>query len=78
MDKENQQKRNRLIALIFASVLLLVVYGPLAPWFVAADRVLYDRLAGTLSPVALDKAYIVSIDDKRLLRPEVLDPAICA
>ena len=41
---QQKQKRNRLIALSFVSVLLVLIYGPLAQWFVAADRVLYDRL----------------------------------
>jgi tRNA A-37 threonylcarbamoyl transferase component Bud32 len=72
LDKEKQQKRNRLIALAFASVLLLVVYGPLAQWFVGADRVLYDQLAGSLPNKALDNTYIASIDKKRASREEVL------
>jgi CHASE2 domain-containing sensor protein len=44
----SNQKRNRLIALSFASVLLLLVYGPLAPWFVTADRFLYDTFSSGL------------------------------
>ncbi len=72
MEKEKQQKRNRLIALIFASVLLLVVYGPLAQWFVAADRVIYDQLAGSMPNEALDNTYIASIDKRRASREEVL------
>jgi serine/threonine-protein kinase len=57
-----RQKRNRLIALSFASVLLLLVYGPLAQWFVAADRLLYDNLASHLPNQPLGNALIVSID----------------
>ena len=72
MDKEKQQKRNRLIALSFVSVLLLVVYGPLAQWFVAADRVLYDQLAGGMPNKALENTYIASIDTKRSSREDVL------
>ncbi len=73
LDKENQQKRNRIIALTFASVLLLVVYGPLAQWFVAADRVLYDQLAGGMPNKALENAYIATIDTKRSTGQEVLE-----
>jgi hypothetical protein len=73
LDKDKQQKRNRIIALTFASVLLLVVYGPLAQWFVAADRVLYDQLAGSMPNQALDNAYIASIDTRRLAQDEVLE-----
>ncbi len=72
LDKAKQQKRNRLIALSFVSVLLLVVYGPLAQWFVAADRVLYDQLAGGMPNKALDNTYIASIDTKRASREDVL------
>jgi CHASE2 domain-containing sensor protein len=72
LDKDTQQKRNRIIALTFASVLLLVVYGPLAQWFVAADRVLYDQLASSMPNQALDNAYIASIDTNRLTQDEVL------
>jgi serine/threonine-protein kinase len=57
-----QQKRNRLLALSFVSVLLLLVYGPLAPWFIAADRVLYDQMATHLPNKPLDNALIISID----------------
>jgi tRNA A-37 threonylcarbamoyl transferase component Bud32/CHASE2 domain-containing sensor protein len=62
---EKKQKRNRLIALSFASVLLLLVYGPLAQWFVAADRLLFDNLASHLPSEPLGNAVIVSIDTSR-------------
>jgi len=68
-----KQKRNRLIALTFASVLLLLVYGPLAQWFIAADRVLYDQLATHLPTVALDHAVIVSIDPAKINADEISD-----
>ena len=55
-------KRNRLIALSFASVLLLLTYGPLAQWFVAADRVLFDLLATHSRTKPLDNALIISLD----------------
>ncbi len=72
METNKQQKRNRIIALSFACLLLLVVYGPLAQWFVAADRVLYDQLAGGMPNKALDNAYIASIDTKRSTHDEVM------
>ena len=72
MNKQKQQKRNRLIALTFASVLLLVVYGPLAQWFVAADRVLYDQLARSMPTTILDNTYIASIDKRHISREDVL------
>ncbi len=73
MDTETTQKRNRIIALVFASVLLLLVYGPLSQWFIAADRVLYDQLAGSMPGEALDNSYIVTIDADRKPRERVLE-----
>ncbi len=72
MDTDTKQKRNRLIALAFACVLLLLVYGPLAQWFVAADRVLYDQIAGTLPGSTLEQSYIVSIEPQRKSRDEIV------
>jgi serine/threonine-protein kinase len=69
----NKQKRNRLIALSFVSVLLLLVYGPLAQWFVAADRLLYDLLASSKPNSQLDSAYIISIDPAKLSDEQTLD-----
>ena len=69
----NKQKRNRLIALSFASVLLLLIYGPLATWFIAADRLLYDVLAARLPNKALSEAMIISIDPSKLNHDEILD-----
>jgi tRNA A-37 threonylcarbamoyl transferase component Bud32/CHASE2 domain-containing sensor protein len=62
LNSQQKQKRNRLVTLTFASVLLLLIYGPLAQWFVAADRVLYDQLASHLPNKPLENAYIVSIE----------------
>jgi serine/threonine-protein kinase len=67
------QQRNRLIALIFASVLLLLIYGPLAPWFVAADRFLFDTFASGLRNEPLRDSMIISIDPSRLSNDELLD-----
>jgi len=72
LDAEKQQKRNRIIALSFASLLLLVIYGPLAQWFVAADHVLYDQLAGGMPNKALENAYIASIDTNRSTHDQAL------
>lgn len=65
MNTGNYSRRNRLIALTFVSVLLLLVYGPLAQWFIGADRVLYDQLAGSLPSKSLNDTYIVSLVPQR-------------
>ena len=72
MNIGSNQKRNRLIALSFASVLLLLVYGPLAPWFVTADRFLYDTFSSGLPNRPLDNAFIISIDPSRASQEEIL------
>lgn len=68
-----KQKRNRLIALSFASVFLLLVYGPLAQWFVAADRLIYDNLASHLPRQPLSNALIVSIDPAKTDAESLID-----
>ena len=73
MTTEKRQKRNRLIALSFASVFLLLVYGPLAQWFVAADRLLYDNLVSHLPRAPLDHAFIVSIDPTKVPASSMLN-----
>ena len=72
MDIGSNHKRNRLIALSFASVLLLLVYGPLAPWFLTADRFLYDTFASGLPNRPLDNAIIISIDPSRASHDKLL------
>ena len=73
LNPENKPKRNRLIVLSFASVLLLLMYGPLAQWFIAADRVLYDQLASHARSDPLEKALIVSLDPSRASDRQVLE-----
>lgn len=69
----NKPKRNRLIALSFVSLLLIVMYGPMAQWFVAADRVLFDLLASRLPNKPLTNTMIVSIDPTNLNAKQTLD-----
>jgi len=65
LDTSQSHKKNRLIALAFACVLMLLVYGPLSRGFDVADRFLYDQFAGRMPTTALEGAYIVSIDAPR-------------
>ena len=69
----SKQKRNRLIALSFASVLLLLIYGPLASWFHVADRVIYDQFATYLPNKPLADAVIVSIDPAKINGENIID-----
>ena len=73
MDQPRKQTRNRLVALAFASVLLLVIYGPLAHLFTGIDRFIYDQFAARLSANALDDAVIISIDPRRSQTEKILD-----
>ena len=60
--------------LAFVSVLLLLMYGPLSQWFIAADRTLYDQLAGGRPAKALENSFIVSIDPRRKSEGEPPSP----
>ena len=71
MDKERKERRDRLLALSFVSVLLVLIYGPAAPWFVAADRFLYDQMAGHVSNEPLENSLIVSINAGKLAPNEI-------
>jgi serine/threonine-protein kinase len=51
---------------------MLLVYGPLAPWFLTADRFLYDTFASGLPNRPLDNAMIISIDPSRSSQPDLL------
>ena len=73
MKTAKSQTRNRLIALSFVGVLMLLIYGPLAQWFVVADRLLYDSFAGAMPTDPLENAYILSIDPQRVGADEVLN-----
>ncbi|MEM6511858.1 MAG: protein kinase [Pseudomonadota bacterium] len=73
MDIGKKQKRNRLIALSFASVLLVLTYGPLAKWFVAADRFLFDQVSLGIAQPPLRNGLIISIDPKGLSDAQLLD-----
>jgi serine/threonine-protein kinase len=73
LNTAKNQKRNRLIALSFVSILMLVMYGPIAQWFVAADNVLYDVMSGARPSKPLANAYIVSIDPQRQTDQRLLE-----
>ena len=51
---------------------MLLVYGPLAQWFIAADRVVYDQIAARAPNMSLSDGFIVSIDPKRSSKSEIL------
>jgi len=72
LNKVEHQKRTRIIALSFVSVLLLLMYGPLAQWFVSADRALYDQLAGGRPASLLSNAFIVSIDPQQASPDDIM------
>lgn len=73
LSEQRKEQRDRWVVLSFVSVLLILVYGPLAPWFVGADRVLYDLFASSLRTRPLDNALIISIDPSRRSTAEVIN-----
>ncbi|RLA24292.1 MAG: hypothetical protein DRQ63_11010, partial [Gammaproteobacteria bacterium] len=62
MNKQQKIQRDRLVVLSFVSVLLVLVFGPGAPWFVAADNFLYDQVATRVKNEPLNNSVIVSIN----------------
>lgn len=73
MDIQRKERRDRLLALSFVSVLLLLIYGPAAPWFVAADRFLYDQMASHVRNEPLGNSLIVSINAGKMSPAEVME-----
>ena len=62
MDKQKKERRDRLVVLSFVSVVLMLVYGPAAQLFLAADRALYDAIATHVRNETLADGVIVSIN----------------
>lgn len=73
MSKQLKENRDRLVVLSFVSVLLVLIYGPAAHWFVAADRFLFDVVAGHVKNAPFDNAVIVSIDPAKKSRQDLVD-----
>ena len=71
MDKQRKQQRDRLVVLSFVSVLLVLMYGPGAPWFVGADRFLFDQFATHVRNKPLANGMIVSINPAKKSADEV-------
>jgi serine/threonine-protein kinase len=71
LDKAKKEHRDRLVVLSFVSVLLVLIYGPAAPWFVGADRVLYDQIAGIASNQPLANSLIISINPSKKSQDEI-------
>ncbi len=71
MDKERKENRDRLVVLSFVSVLLVLAYGPGAPWFLGADRILFDQFASYVKNVPLENSLIVSVNPSRKSQDEI-------
>jgi serine/threonine-protein kinase len=65
LDKKRKQQRDRLVVLSFVSVLLVLIYGPASPWFLGADRFLFDQFATFVSNKPLSNGLIVSVNPSR-------------
>ena len=72
MSEKSTVHRDRLVVLAFTSMLLVLIYGPLAAWFIAADRFLYDIFASNVQSQPPENTLIVSIDPDRKSRDEIL------
>lgn len=71
MNKQQKIHRDRLISLSFVSILLILVFGPGAPWFTAVDDFLYDRFATHVKNEPLANSVIISITPDSLSTTEI-------
>jgi len=71
LDKHRKEKRDRLIALAFVSILMVLIYGPAATLFAAADRTLYDQVAGFARFRPPAETVIVSINPDKMAGDEL-------
>ncbi|MDG2374789.1 MAG: protein kinase [Woeseiaceae bacterium] len=72
LSEKSKVHRDRLVVLAFASMLLVLIYGPLAVWFFAADRFLYDIFASNAQSDPPENAVIISIDPDHKSQEEIL------
>ena len=72
MSQKRKEHQDRWVVLSFVSVLLVLIYGPLAPWFVAADRFIYDIFAPSVRTSSLEDGVIVRISPARKSADEIL------
>ncbi len=72
MSERKKEHRDRLVVLSFVSVLLVLIYGPAAPWFIAADRFFYDQFATHVRSAPLGDAVVISINPARKSSDEIL------
>jgi serine/threonine-protein kinase len=71
LDKKRKEHRDRLVVLSFVSVLLVLIYGPAAPWFRGADHFLFDQFATFVRNEPLENAVIVSVNPAKKSADEV-------
>jgi tRNA A-37 threonylcarbamoyl transferase component Bud32 len=72
LSDKRKEHRDRLVVLAFVSVLLVLIYGPLASLFIAADRFFFDLFASNVQSDPPENSIIVSIDPARKSRDEVI------
>jgi len=72
LSAQKKEHRDRLVVLSFVSVLLVLIYGPAASWFIAADRFFYDQFATHVHSAALEDAVIISINPAKKSADEIL------
>lgn len=73
MEKSKKEHRDRLVTLSLVSILLILLYGPAAEWFVAVDRILYDQVAAHVRNEPLADAMIISINPSKRSASEISD-----
>lgn len=72
MSEKKKEHRDRLVVLSFVSILLVLIYGPAASWFIAADRFLFDQFAAHVRSAPLEDGVVISINPARKSPDEIL------
>jgi len=62
-----------MVVLGFVSVLLVLIFGPASQWFVAADRFMFDQVAGHVRNTPLVNGVIISIDPAKKSQQGVIN-----
>ncbi len=71
MEESKKEYRDRLLTLSLVSVLLVLLYGPVADWSGAIDRFIYDQVAAHVRNEPLQDGLIISINPAKRSKAEI-------
>ena len=71
-NQENTVRRNRIAVVTCACLLVGLVYGPFASWFMPVERFVYDTFAGHFRANMLENTAIITVDSARKTDEQLL------